>query len=123
MEPVSPLYYNDQPPEMIFYQGMAFKESGQEEQAEEIFHKLVDYGQTHLSDQIGMDYFAVSLPDFLVFDEDLDRRNRIHCHFMMGLGCLGLGRFSEANDHFEKVLALAPHHIGATFHRALCGDV
>ena len=26
-----------------------------------------------------MDYFAVSLPDLLVWEDSLDRRNRIHC--------------------------------------------
>ena len=46
-----------------------------------------------------MDYFAVSLPDFLVFDDDLNGRNRIHCQYMAALGYLGLGesirRFSS----------------------------
>ena len=47
-----------------------------------------------------MDYFAVSLPDFLVFEDDLDRRNRIHCHYMMALGYLGLGERGQAETHF-----------------------
>ncbi len=84
------MYYNDQPPDMIFYQGLARRKLRREQDAQSIFRRLVEYGQTHLHDEVQMDYFAVSLPDFLVFDDDLGTRNRIHCHYMMGLGWLGL---------------------------------
>ena len=66
-----------------------------------------------------MDYFAVSLPDFLVFDEDLNERNRIHCHYMLGLGYLGLEDFAAAGAHFDAVLALDANHLGATLHKRL----
>ncbi|MCC9074633.1 DUF5107 domain-containing protein [Litorilinea aerophila] len=121
-EPTSPMYYNDQPPEMIFYQGLAQRKLGREEQAQNIFHRLVDYGRTHLDDQVQMDYFAVSLPDFLVFDDDLNRRNRIHCHFMMALGYLGLGEVDAAQEHFDQVLALDASHVGAAIHRRLLAE-
>ena len=42
------------------------------DEAQAIFQKLVDYGQNHMDDDVKIDYFAISLPDFLVFDEDLD---------------------------------------------------
>ncbi len=66
-----------------------------------------------------MDYFAVSLPDFLVFDEDLNRRNRIHCHYMMALGCLGLGDTANAAAQFDQVLAMNADHVGAALHKRL----
>jgi tetratricopeptide (TPR) repeat protein len=119
LEPVSPLYYNDQPPEMIFYQGLALGRLGRDDEAESIFERLVGYGREHLDDRVTVDYFAVSLPDFLVFDDDLEQRNRVHCHFMMALGHLGLGQTNEAADHFENVLALAPHHLGAVVHKRM----
>lgn len=120
--PVSPLYYNDQPPEMIFYQGLAYRALGDEAQAKTIFTKLIDYGRTHLDDEMVMDYFAVSLPDFLVFEQDLDERNRVHCHFMMALGYLGLGDAQSAGEQFARVLALAPDHLGATTYQRLMVD-
>ena len=89
-EPSSAIYYNDQPPDMIFYQGLARRKLGDADGAA-IFRRLLDYGQSHLDDDVKMDYFAVSLPDFLVFDDDLNLRNRIHCHYMLALGYLGLG--------------------------------
>ena len=66
-----------------------------------------------------MDYFAVSLPDFLVFEEDLDRRNRIHFHYMMALGYLGLGERGQAQKHFARVLEMDAAHVGAAVHRGL----
>src|SRR5207237_8393777 len=63
-EPTSAMYYNDQPPDMIFYQGLAREKLGRVDEAGEIFQKLVDYGNAHLADEIKMDYFAVSLPTF-----------------------------------------------------------
>jgi len=101
---------------MIFYQGLARLKLGQIEQARTIFTKLVDYGKAHLHDEVKVDYFAVSLPDFLVFDADLNQGNQQHCHYMMGLGYLGLGDVLAAREHFEAVLALNANHLGATLH-------
>ncbi|MFN8441841.1 MAG: DUF5107 domain-containing protein [Caldilineaceae bacterium] len=115
-EPTSAIFYNDQPPDMIFYQGLARQKLGRGDEAKAIFHKLIDYGQNHFQDEVTMDYFAVSLPDFLVFDEDLSLRNRIHCHYMMALGYLGLREMRHAQEHFDAVLALRADHLGATIH-------
>ena len=118
-EPASALYYNDQPPDMIFYQGLALSALGHHSQAEERFQCLLDYGQQHLSDETEIDYFAVSLPDFLVFNEDLNRRNAVHCHYMMGLGQLGFGQHQTAREEFDQVLTLDVNHLGAIVHREL----
>ena len=62
----------------------------------------------------------MSLPDFLVFDEDLALHNRIHCHFMIGLGHLGLAS-EEAEEQFRVVLALRSDHLGAMIHQRMNG--
>ncbi|HZG83687.1 DUF5107 domain-containing protein [Paenibacillus sp.] len=116
-EPTSAMYYNDQPPEMIYYQGLALGKLGETERAKGKFNKLVDYGERHLFQSLAIDYFAVSLPDFLVFDENLDRKNEIHCRFMLALGYAGLGRKADAGEQYRKVLELEPSHQGARFHR------
>ena len=118
-EPASPMYYNDQPPDMIFYQGLARQKLSQPDAAQSIFRKLIDYGETHMNDAVMMDYFAVSLPDFLVFDDDLAQRNRIHCRYMIALGHLGLGHTAEAAQQFAAILEQVPHHLGAAIHHKL----
>lgn len=119
-EPASAMFYNDQPPEMIFYQGLAWLKLHNEKEAKRRFNKLIDYAEKHIFDEIKMDYFAVSLPDFLVFEDNLDRRNVIHCRYMRGLGLLGLGRTLEAAEELETALFMEPNHQGAMIHRRLC---
>ncbi|MBT1685438.1 DUF5107 domain-containing protein [Fulvivirgaceae bacterium PWU37] len=118
-EPAQAIYYNDQQPDKIFYQGLGWKKLGTPAQATAIFQRLIDFGAAHREDKIRIDYFAVSLPDLLVFDQDLDLRNRIHCHYLMGLGHLGLGQAAQAEEHFQAVLAANANHLGAFFHRKM----
>lgn len=70
-EPCSMMYYNDQPPETIFYQGLALLKLERGEEAKNRFHKLIAYGEQHLLDEVKIEYFAVSLPDLQIFDEVL----------------------------------------------------
>ena len=116
-EPASPKYYNDQPPECIYYQGMAREKLGEHELARSIFQRLIEYGEAHWHDEVTMDYFAVSLPNFLVFEDDLAERNRIHCLYLTALGHLGLGEHESAERAFDEVLARDPNHLGASLHR------
>lgn len=116
-EPASAMFYNDQPPESIYYQGLAWQKLGNVKEANRRFNKLIDYAERHMHDHIRMDYFAVSLPDFLVFDDDLDQRNEEHCRYMRALGLLGLGRTSEAKLELDRVLEKNPNHQGAIIHR------
>lgn len=115
-EPASAIFYNDQPPEMIFYQGLACQALGFPDKAKSRFNTLIDYGERHLRDNVRIDYFAVSLPDFLIFEDDLNKRNVIHCRYMMGLGYIGLGLLKEAAEEFRITLVLEPAHQGVRSH-------
>jgi len=121
-DPTSAMFYNDQPPDMIFYQGLAWLKLGDAKQAHRRFHKLIDYGERHVFDRVKIDYFAVSLPDFLVFEDDLDKRNAVHCHYMMGLGHLGLHELEQARKHFAEVLKMDVNHQGARVHLEMCRE-
>ena len=114
-EPTGMMYYNDQPPEMIYYQGLACRALGDEEGAKARFEKLIAYGDAHMNDEVRIGYFAVSLPDLQIFDEDLNVRNRIHCLFMKALGERGLGRPHEA-ETIAALHALSPEHMGIAVH-------
>lgn len=90
-EPAAALYYNDAKPDKIFYQGLALMKLARIDEAKGRFHKLTSYGEKHLFDKVKLDYFAVSLPDLLIWEDDLEVRNIIHCKYMMALGYCGLG--------------------------------
>lgn len=115
-EPSAAIYYNDQQPEKIFYQGLALLKLHKHAEAELKFQKLIDYGKVHQDDKISIDYFAVSLPDMLIFEEDLNKRNGIHCRFMAGLGYLGQGKKAQSEACFRQVLSEDANHIGAAIH-------
>lgn len=117
--PTPAVYYNDQNPETIFYQGLALQKLGRAAAAKERFNTLVRFGKKHLRDHIVIDYFAVSLPEFMVFDDDLDRRNQINCRYLMALGFYGLGKAVRALNELQKVLQLDPAHLPARLHLAM----
>ena len=114
------IYYNDQQPDKIFYQGLAWEALGNPENARKHFNKLISYGEKHLFDQVKIDYFAVSLPDLLIWEDDLQKRNTIHCYYLMALGYLGLKKYDEAKTYFDKVLKMDINHQGAHIHRKMC---
>ena len=108
----SAMYYNDQPPERMYYAAMAIKALGDAATANARFDAFIDYAHTHMNDNVKIEYFAVSLPDFLIFDADLNKKNKVHCYFMAALGYLGKGNAVKAGEYAQKGLALDRCHIG-----------
>jgi tetratricopeptide (TPR) repeat protein len=118
-EPSAAIFYNDQQPDKIFYQGLARQKLGDKAGAGQIFTKLTEYGNAHQHDKMRIDYFAVSLPDLLIFEDDMDKRNFIHCNYMAGLGYLGLHQFADAERALQTVLKNDAMHFGAQTHLRL----
>lgn len=119
-EPQQAFYYNDQQPDKIFYQGLAWRALGEEDKARSRFNKLINHGEKHLFDNCRIDYFAVSLPDLAIWEDDLDKRNRIHCNYVMGLGYLGLNDTEKAIEFLNKVIDLDINHQGGQIHLNMC---
>lgn len=118
-EPVAAIFYNDPQPDAMFYQGLAWEKLMEFEVADTLFQRLVGWGKEHLNEGAAIDFFAVSLPDLLVFDDDLSQRHSIHCRYMIALGMLGQKKYAEAARFFDEVLQAEPSHIGANLHRKL----
>ncbi|MDR0651938.1 MAG: DUF5107 domain-containing protein [Synergistaceae bacterium] len=118
-EPAGMMYYNDLPPDSLFYQGLAWLELGLEGNAGACFYKLVDYGERHFFDEARIDYFAVSLPDLQIFDDDLAERNKIHCLYLLAMGHYGLKNREKAEKFTDDVLKKDPSHQGAALLRKL----
>ncbi|MBQ7471387.1 MAG: DUF5107 domain-containing protein, partial [Prevotella sp.] len=111
-EPAAAMYYNDAKPDKIFYQGMALYKLGRDNEAHGRFYKLINYGKQHLFEQQTMDYFAVSLPDLLIWEDSLDTKNVIHCKYMLALGYYGMGDRERALKYLTEVEALDNNHQG-----------
>ena len=119
-EPAAAMYYNDAKPDKIFYQGMALLKLGREGEAHGRFYKLINYGKQHIFEHQVMDYFAVSLPDLLIWDDSLDTKNEIHCKYMLALGYYGMGDKAKAQKYIEEVEALDNNPQGIQQLKTLC---
>ena len=111
-EPAAAMYYNDAKPDKIFYQGLSLLKLGQTDKANGRFNKLIAYGKQHLFEKQTMDYFAVSLPDLLIWEDSLDRKNEIHCKYMLALGYWGLGNRDKSMRYIKDVSKLDINHQG-----------
>jgi hypothetical protein len=89
---------------------------GHPKKAERIFHRLVEFADQHCHDEIKIDYFAVSLPDLMVFDTDLNEKNKNHCYYLKGLGELGLKNYTASANNLNKALQHDASHLGAAIH-------
>lgn len=115
-EPGSVLYYNDQPSDTIFYQGLANEKLGNNDAARKCYHQLLSFGKRHIFDKVGYDYFAVSLPEIEVFPSNIKTRNDLYCRYLMALGYLGLGEHAKAKEKLDDILKNAPDYQGAVQH-------
>ena len=111
-EPAAAMYYNDAKPDKIFYAALCYRQLGQEDKARSLFNKLINYGKQHVFDHVTMDYFAVSLPDLLIWEDSLDVKNEIHCKYMLALGYYGMGNKEKALQYMDEVKALDNNHQG-----------
>lgn len=111
-KPAPAIYYNDQKPDKIFYKALALRRIGKHDEASVVFAGLVSYAIEHMDDRFRIDYFAVSLPDLLIWEDDLDLRNRIHCHYLSALGYLGLGDMARFEQQREIARELDNNHQG-----------
>ena len=118
-EPAAAMYYNDAKPDKIFYAGLCYRKLGQEDKARSLFNKLINYGKQHVFEHQTMDYFAVSLPDLLIWDDSLDTKNVIHCKYMLALGYYGMGDKERAERYLKEVEALDNNHQGIQQFRTL----
>lgn len=45
--------------------------------------KMIKYGGKYLEQKLSVEYFAVSLTDINIWEEELNKRNRFHCHYVI----------------------------------------
>jgi tetratricopeptide (TPR) repeat protein len=96
-----------------YYRALAVAALGREAEAETIFQELRAFAERQMKAAVKIDYFATSLPNFLLFEDDIGKRNRIECLFLRGLANQGLGRIAEARADYQQALHLDRNQIWA----------
>jgi tetratricopeptide (TPR) repeat protein len=103
-------YYNDQPVDYLFWQGMAMRAQGDDARANAHFQRFHDWVAAQRDAVPESDFFAVSLPDLLALDGNPQLRHQQHCLFIDALGCIGKGDIAAGNNALEALLTLNPAH-------------
>src|SRR5467141_271426 len=99
--------------DMAYYRALALRSLDRESEAVSLLVELLDFASRQLDAEVRIDYFATSLPNFLLFEDDLQKRNRTECLFLRGLAKLGLRRIEESAADFREALTLDANHMWA----------
>lgn len=101
------------PGESLYWRALATRELGDEDGAAALLRELRNAARRKARDPVAIDYFATSLPSFLLFEDDLAARNRVEAAYLAGLAEAGLGNHRAARRRFREVLDADPNHAGA----------
>ena len=96
--------------EMTYYSALVWEKVGQRVKAKQLFRKLLAYARKLQKAQAKIDYFATSLPTMLLFDDDLQFRQRTTALFLQAQAHLGLARIAQATALLRSVLKRDPNH-------------
>lgn len=90
---------------LSYFRGLSLRELGRGEEARALFADLKTFAETKLKETARIDYFATSLPNLLVFEEDLQARRDAENHLLLAFALHGLGEATAARGALEKTLA------------------
>jgi tetratricopeptide (TPR) repeat protein len=98
-----------------YFQALALRAHGNEEAAGKVLSDLAQFAEAKRKEVAKIDYFATSLPNFLIFDDDPEERKRIECLLLSALANHGLGQRDAAIGELRQLTAADPNHLIALF--------
>ena len=96
-----------------YFQAQALIALGEAAAGHKVLLELARFSAEKLKTVPKIDYFATSLPNLLLFDDDLEKRNRIESTLLSALACEGLGETEKALGLLQQVIADDPNHLFA----------
>jgi tetratricopeptide (TPR) repeat protein len=99
--------------DMTYYSALAMRRLGRPKEARKLFRDLLAYSRKLAKTKATIDYFATSLPTMLLFNEDIQMRQKIHALFMQAQASLGLGHRKKGRMLLKSVLRRDPSHAHA----------
>jgi len=94
-----------------YFQALALRALGNADAAHVLLSDLAEFAATQMKKEPKIDYFATSLPNMLLFEEDIGKQNRVESLFLSALAHLGLGETEVSGQELEQVLAQDPDHL------------
>ena len=96
--------------EMTYYSALALARLGRKAASRKLLRGLLTYARRLAHAPAKIDYFATSLPTMLVFDDDLQKRQKITALFLQAQARLGLGQLKPAKKLLAALLRRDPNH-------------
>jgi len=96
--------------EMTYFSALAWEKLGQKMKAKKLLRDLLAYARKLEKAVAKIDYFATSLPTMLLFDDDLQCRQKTTALFLQAQAHLGLGHKASAKSLLRTVLRRDPNH-------------
>jgi hypothetical protein len=96
--------------EMTYYSAAAWEELGQRAKARGLRRGLLQYALKLERATAKVDYFATSLPTMLLFEDDLQERQKTSALFLQAQARVGLGQLSTAKALLKRVLDRDSNH-------------
>ena len=87
------------------------RDLGNEDEAQTLLSSLLETARKQLGTNPKIDYFATSLPNLLLFNDDLAKRNDIEAQFLMALAHHGQGNLAKAIQMLESIIRKDPNHL------------
>ena len=96
--------------EKTYDSALAWRQLGRNAKADKLLKNLLAYARELETAPAVIDYFATSLPTMLLFDDDLQHRQKTTALFLQAQAHLGLAEKSKARRLLKKVLLRDPNH-------------
>lgn len=96
--------------EMTYYSALSLEKMGRHGKAKKLLRDLLAYAQELQSTPAKIDYFATSLPAMLLFDDDLQLRQRAAAWLLQAQAQLGLGKKAKAKSLLKALLSRDPNN-------------
>lgn len=94
-----------------YFQACALQALGEDVAAKQVLLGLADHANAMRAIKPKIDYFATSLPNMLLFEDDLEKRNRTEATFLLALATHGLGDREKALELLGNVLVENSNHL------------
>ena len=96
--------------EMSYYSALALRRLGRTAEAARLLRDLLAHARALAKAEAKIDYFATSLPTMLLFEDDLQARQRNTARLLEAQALLGLGRVAPARRILGELLRHDPAH-------------
>jgi tetratricopeptide (TPR) repeat protein len=95
----------------MYFQALALRALGEDAASRMVLEELARFAEEKAHATPKIDYFATSLPNLLLFDGDMEKRNRIEAMVLAGLASHGLGASEKAAALLCQAVAEDPNHL------------